>query len=85
MVPRGALAHVAGWHCGGTAGRQSCTPPPPPPTTTTQVVYTHCFNFPKKIIFFLLGRFKVSWDATAPHLRLVTPVACRRWQARTHA
>jgi hypothetical protein len=29
------------------------------PRKYTQVVYTHCFNFPRKLIFFLLGSFKV--------------------------
>eukprot|EP00775_Hariotina_reticulata_P013774 gene13774-13895_t len=30
------------------------------PRKYTQVVYTHCFNFPRKLIFFLLGNFKVQ-------------------------
>jgi hypothetical protein len=31
------------------------------PRKYTQVVYTHCFNFPRKLIFFLLGSFQASY------------------------
>eukprot|EP00877_Chromochloris_zofingiensis_P006027 jgi/Chrzof1/1678/Cz10g16260.t1 len=31
------------------------------PRKYTQVVYTHCFNFPRKLIFFLLGTFQVKY------------------------
>lgn len=35
------------------------------PRKYTQVVYTHCFNFPRKLIFFLLANFQVCGSAAA--------------------